>query len=56
MKQKDKLNAIYIVIFLIGLLTLIGVVLIPLFKTNISLGFLGLGFILMCIGTIGIEV
>lgn len=56
MKQKDKSNVIYTVIFLIGLLILIGVVLITLFKINISLGFLGLAFILMCIGALGVEV
>lgn len=55
MKNKNSLNTLYFILFLLGLILMLTVIEIKLFTMNIYGGLLGIAFTLMIIGYLGIE-
>ena len=55
MKNKNSLNTLYFILFLLGLILLLTVIEIKLFTMNIYGGLLGIAFTLIIIGYLGME-
>lgn len=56
MKNKNSLNTLYCILFLLGFILILTVIEIKLFTMNIYGGLLGIAFTLMLIGYLGMEV